>query len=90
MKPEDLTCGSSLSKIFFAVLVSVTGLSILILSVFCAVRRWRRRKRERRAARGDTGGNYTAVYTREQDEATVSIPDNNRLLENGNETEFDV
>lgn len=90
MAPEDLKCGSSLSRTLFIVLVSVVGALILITVTFFTVRRCRRRMRERRAARGDTLGNYTAVYTRDQDDAVISMSDRNNLIANESGTEFDV
>jgi hypothetical protein len=90
MAPEDLKCGSSLSRTLFIVLVSVVGALILISVTFFVVRRCRRRMRERRAARGDTLGNYTAVYTRDQDDAVISMSDRNNLIANESGTEFDV
>lgn len=88
MAPEDLKCGYPLVEVLFLVMVSTVVLLGIALVAFFAIHRRRRRNRLKKAARGDTGGNYTAVYTRDDDDVAITMSDYKHLLGNGRE--FDV
>lgn len=92
MDATELTCSYPLAKVLFIVAVSCTGALVFGMGFYLYIRRRRLRKRLRRAEKGDLRGNFTAVYTRDDDDVHVSMSDSKELLERqkGEDREFDV
>lgn len=91
MDATELTCNYPLAKVLFIVAVSCTGVLVFGMGLYLYIRRRRLRKRLRRAEKGDLRGNFTAVYTRD-DDVHVFMSDSKGLLERQKEEdrEFDV
>lgn len=87
LAPGDLTCGKSLVFILSSVAILSVILVVTGLVTFFFVRRCRC-KRKQRKYNQDGGGNYTAVFTREDDDVRVTMADDKHLIEK--EREFDV
>ncbi|XP_060563161.1 uncharacterized protein LOC132722656 [Ruditapes philippinarum] len=90
---EDLICGNhhTVKTLFILLICSVLFVGFSLSGFFIIRNRRRRKKLKRAAAEDDSGGDYTAVYIRDDDDqATVSLPDDKHLLENDKNVECDV
>lgn len=88
LKDSDLVCRTPLVKTLFIIAISCTGAVILVITVYCVIR-WRRSRRlYRKARKGDLLGNFTAVYTRDEEDIRVAMSDSKHLVEK--DREFDV
>ena len=81
LKDEELICRTNVAKIVFIVVASCTGALIAILAL-CFLLKWRKSRRGRRKAgwKGDYRGDFTAVYTREEEDVTVNMSDSKALV----------
>lgn len=87
--PDELTCGTPAYKIFLLIGLSfVVVLCFMILIVFI-VRRRKSKKFPKQQTKTVRGTNYTAVYTKDEDDIRVHISDEKSLLSDKG-TEFDV
>lgn len=76
------------TRLLLIVMASVIGAFSLAIVLFLTTKWIRKRQRIRRAAKNDRGGDYSAVYTRDEDDVRVTMSDGKGLLDNSRE--FDV
>ena len=85
---EELTCGTRVYKILIIVALAVVVILCFVLFIFFTVRRNKAKKSKQTEMKTFKGTNYTAVYTRDQDDVKVSVSDEKGLLTDSRE--FDV